>query len=274
MKILDTYDNINQCFTNEKFDIDKWTEYADGIISNLSKKLKNDIAGYDFEKEVLPVIYDFLKNKEKADLAHYIFLNITSDLSKNFIEIFNEDINVTVVLYLGLCNGAGWATEVNGEKTVLLGIEKILELSWYDKRSMLGLVYHEIGHIYHFLNRKITDNLKTEKERAFFQLYTEGVAMYIEQLLCKDMSFYHQDVDGWLVWCNINKTRLYKLFLERIENREGTQCFFGDWNSIEGKSDIGYYLGCELIKKLAEKYSFKEILNIDLQIIERALKNI
>ena len=42
MKILDTYDNINQCFTNEKFDIDKWTEYADGIISNLSKKLKNE----------------------------------------------------------------------------------------------------------------------------------------------------------------------------------------------------------------------------------------
>ena len=50
---------------------------------------------------------------------------------------------------MGLCNGAGWATSLDGRDAVLLGIEKIIELNWQDESAMQALIFHEIGHIWH-----------------------------------------------------------------------------------------------------------------------------
>ena len=38
-------------------------------------------------------------------------------------------IDVEIVLYLGLCNGAGWVVTIDNKTYCLLGIEKILELN-------------------------------------------------------------------------------------------------------------------------------------------------
>ena len=95
--------------------------------------------------------------------------------------------------------------------------------------------------------------------------------MYIEQLLCGDREFYHQNTNDWLDWCKNNQKRMYQLFLTKIKNEESTQGFFGDWNSIEGKSDVGYYLGCELVKHLSLQYSLKELANLNLTTIQNAL---
>ena len=40
-------------------------------------------------------------------------------------------------------------TNINGRDVILLGVEKILELNWFDEVSMCGLIYHELGHVYH-----------------------------------------------------------------------------------------------------------------------------
>lgn len=272
MNIIDTYNKIFDCFENERFNATKYQQYADSILPNLYNKLADDAKSYDFNKEIFPVIQNTFENKEKLDLAHKIFLEVTKDLSKSIFEVFNEEIDVDIILYLGLCNGAGWATELNFKKLILLGVEKIVELGWYTELAMKGLIFHEVGHIYHYDKRLIKDNLDNCKNQSLFQLYSEGMAMYIEQLLCGDMSFYHQDVDGWLEWCKINHNKLYKMFLNKIDNNESTHEFFGDWNDIEGKNDVGYYLGCQLIKELAEHYSLKEMVNLDLITIERHLK--
>ena len=98
--------------------------------------------------------------------------------------------------------------------------------------------------------------------------------MYIEQLLCGDPDFYHQDKDGWLDWCRINRNHLFAEYLKRVKNGENTQQFFGDWNSFEGKSDIGYYLGGELIKYLSKDRSLSEIANLDMYTIESTLEKL
>lgn len=271
MKIIDTYGKINNCFIEGKFDISLWEKYADSIFPNLSNKLKEDSKDYDFEKEVIHVIQGLLKSKEKALMAHSAFIKATENLSNIALEKLGENIDVSIVLYLGLCNGAGWATEINGQKVILLGIEKIVELDWCSETALKGLIYHEIGHIFHYKNRLIKDLLNTNKDKSLFQLYTEGFAMYIEQLLCGNSEFYHQNTSGWLDWCRNNQKRMYQLFLMKTNNNESTQDFFGDWNSIEGKSDVGYYLGCELIKYLSPKYSLKELANLNLTTIQNAL---
>ena len=204
-------------------------------------------------------------------MAHSAFIKATENLSNIASEKLGENIDVSIVLYLGLCNGAGWATEVNGQKVILLGIEKIVELDWCSETALKGLIYHELGHVFHYKHRLLKDELNNCKERSLFQLYTEGFAMYVEQLLCGDSEFYHQNTNGWLDWCKNNQKRMYQLFLTKLNNNESTQDFFGDWNSIEGKSDVGYYLGCELVKHLSLQYSLKELANLNLTTIQNAL---
>ena len=271
MKIIDTYSEIFNCFEEGKFDISLWEKYADSIFPNMSNKLKEDSKDYDFEKEILPVIQNLFKSKEKALMAHSAFIKATENLSNIASEKLGENIDVSIVLYLGLCNGAGWATEVNGQKVILLGIEKIVELDWCSETALKGLIYHELGHVFHYKHRLLKDELNNCKERSLFQLYTEGFAMYVEQLLCGDSEFYHQNTNGWLDWCKNNQKRMYQLFLTKLNNNESTQDFFGDWNSIEGKSDVGYYLGCELVKHLSLQYSLKELANLNLTTIQNAL---
>ncbi len=271
MKIIDTYSEIFNCFEEGKFNISLWEKYVDSIFPNLLNKLEEDSKDYDFEKEILPVIQNLFKSKEKALMAHSAFIKATENLSNIASEKLGENIDVSIVLYLGLCNGAGWATEVNGQKVILLGIEKIVELDWCSETALKGLIYHELGHIFHYKHRLLKDELNNCKEKSLFQLYTEGFAMYVEQLLCGDSEFYHQNTNGWLDWCKNNQKRMYQLFLTKIKNEESTQDFFGDWNSIEGKSDAGYYLGCELVKHLSLQYSLKELANLNLTTIQNAL---
>lgn len=112
------------------------------------------------------------------------------------------------------------------------------------------------------------------KDRAIWQLYSEGVAMYFEQLLYDDENFYHQDIDGWLNWCNKNRTKLFYEYIRVIENNESHQKFYGDWCSYLGVSDIVYYLGCELIKFSLKTRRISDILDLSLNDIEIILYSI
>ena len=261
MKIVDTYQRISDCFIDGVFNIENWRCYSDSISTELVIKLKNDIADYDFQKNVLPVLNDVVQNPDKLDIAHRSFISLTNGLSEKLQDVLQTDLNVAIIFYLGLCNSAGWATELDGQPAVLLGAEKIIELSWYNKPDMAGLVYHELGHIWH---NKMRSNIMPPFENgALWQLYREGIAMYAEQLLIGDKNFYHQDKDGWLNWCQANKKDLCRVYLNRMIKDESICDFFGDWNKYEGKSDVGYYLGCELVKELAHKYSIAQLANLE-----------
>lgn len=272
MKIIDTFIDIHKCYLNNRFELENWIKYADSISPTLADKLLNDIEGYDFQKDVLPILNEVPCNIDKVNLAHQSFLSLTNGLVERISCDLNSNIDVDIIFYLGLCNGAGWATTLDDKPVVLLGVEKIIELSWYDKTDLAGLLYHELGHIWHDQTRSGT--CSRFKNDSLWQLYREGIAMYVEQLLLNDLNFYHQDNDGWLLWCDSNKTELLNEFSTRIKNQKATIDFFGDWNNYKGKSDTGYFLGCELIKVLAEKYSMIELANIDEELFYTELCNI
>jgi len=73
---------------------------------------------------------------------------VSNNLEEKIISIFGKSLEVDIILYLGLCNGAGWVTTVNNQTRILLGIEKIIELNWRKPNDMIGLIYHELGHVY------------------------------------------------------------------------------------------------------------------------------
>lgn len=96
--------------------------------------------------------------------------------------------------------------------------------------------------------------------------------MYVEQLLCGKDDFYHQNKGNWLEWCKENQSFLYKEYIRRIDCGESVRDFFGDWSNYQGKSDVGYYLGCEFVKTLLEKYTLNQLANLSLSEIEGQLR--
>lgn len=271
MKIINTCDSIYTHFSNG-FDMALWREYAVNISKELPSKCENDAKEYDFNKNILPIIETAL-NKEKIDLVNKNFNTVIDTLKANLTKLFNEEPDINIILYLGLCNGAGWVTTLDGKNTVLLGIEKIIELDWGDEVNMLALILHEVGHLWHKLNGNLYIPDLTKRRKAIQQLYQEGVAMVCEHILCGDDNFYHQDKDGWFDWCKKNENEIKREYLRRLEEKESVQDFFGDWCSYKGYSDVGYYLGSRFVEHLMKTYSLKQIANLSYRNINKEFKH-
>ncbi len=234
--------------------------------------MEEDAAGYDYERELLPVLNNAVRNPDKLQKMHDSFVNALDGLEERIREQLHTELDADIVLYLGLCNGAGWAETIGGKPVVLLGIEKIIELDWTGYADMVGLIYHELGHLWHFSVRTAETFVETQAEQGIWQLYTEGIAMTAEQLLCRDAGFYHQNRDGWLDWCRANRLRLFREYARRIDAGESVQDFFGDWCSYEGHSDTGYYLGAELVREAMKIYCMDKVLNLSSYDAEILLK--
>ncbi len=268
MNIINTCDKIKTHFPNG-FDMPVWRRYASEISKELPSKCENDAKEYDFNKDVLPVLEEAL-NEEKIDFVSKNFQIVIDTLNANLTNLFDTEPDINIVLYLGLCNGAGWATTLDGKNTVLLGIEKIIELDWGDETNMRALILHEIGHLWHKLNGNLYIRDFTKRRKAIQQLYQEGVAMVCEHILCGDDEFYHQDKDGWLDWCRENETEIKKEYLRRLDEKISVQDFFGDWCSYDGHSDVGYFLGCRFVRYLMKKHSLKDVANLKYRALNKA----
>ncbi|MBE6641627.1 MAG: M1 family metallopeptidase [Ruminococcaceae bacterium] len=270
MRIIDTFSLIEPLFDNGIFNIEKWELYIDSIYDRSASIFKNDLidclknGDHTYEKDVLPILNAVFDNPQLETL-HSSFRRVTDGLNKKILDRFGRDLNVDIVLYMGLCNAAGWVTAINGRDVILLGIEKILELNWCDDSSMYGLVYHELGHIYHkqygMLNQRSDNNARN----FVWQLFTEGIAMYFEQALVNDFNYYHQNKNGWLEWCDDHYEQISADFHSDLPTMtKSNQRYFGDWVSYCGKGDVGYYLGAKFVRQLRDRYSIEQLINMNI----------
>ncbi|MBQ8408312.1 MAG: hypothetical protein IJY39_05550 [Clostridia bacterium] len=269
LRIVDTYSELTSLFQSG-FDIDKWKRYLNDCYEGAAELCLNDLkecidAGiYDYERDILPII-NAVPYCDKLDLLHKSFTAATHGLNETIKRCFGREIDADIVLYLGLCNGAGWVTSVNGRKCILLGIEKIVELNWCDIDSMHGLLYHELGHVYQWQYGILECEPPSTRQGFIHQLFTEGIAMYFEQELVGDCDFYHQDRDGWKTWCDEHYERIKTDFYnDLISMTQKDQRFFGDWADYHGKGDVGYYLGCRFVRHLLKHDSFDNVIGYDL----------
>jgi hypothetical protein len=269
MRIINTFDNIGSCFPQGHFHMEAWRKYAGNISPNLAEKCEADAAAYDFQTDIVPVAEGVIRHKEKSAQASRSFLAVAQALAAGMGRLFQDEIPLDIIFYLGLCNGAGWATTLDGRDAILLGVEKIVELNWQDTASMQALIYHEIGHIWHKTYGNSYPSVSSQGDASLIQLYREGIAMVCEQLLCQDDSYFHQDQDGWLDWCLSHKDEIKAEYLRRMDKGESTQDFFGGWNSYQGHSDLGYFLGCEFIKYLQNLFSLTQIAKLDASQLRR-----
>jgi hypothetical protein len=222
-------------------------------------------AGFPWETSYLPVLDAVIKDKTKFDQVIESFNLITENLEEKIVKRFGKSVDADVILYLGLCNGAGWVTLVDGKTTVLLGIEKILELNWQDINHMTGLIIHELGHAYQdqygILKREFDNN----PDKFLWQLFTEGIAMVFEQEIAGSPEYFHQYDEEWKKWCDKNIDLIRKSFSDDLECMTNeNQRYFGDWVRFEGYGDTGYYLGARFVRFLLGSDTFNNIICYDI----------
>ena len=270
MNIINTTSYIEDAYISGHFDLSKWKDYMDKCVPGAKDICFNDMMdcineGYTWEKDFLPILDSVYSNPDKRDKAIDTFTKVTENLEDRIYEVFHRSIDVDIYLYLGLCNGAGWVTDVSGKTSILLGLEKIIELDWCDVNSMNGLIIHELGHAYqnqYGILKITTDSLQ---DKFLWQLFTEGAAMTFEQEIIGDSNYYHQDKNGWKDWCDNNYEFIIKSFFADIKTmtREN-QRYFGDWVNFEGYGDVGYYLGTRFVRFMMETNSFDNIIQYKL----------
>ena len=266
IRLIDTYEQIRRLRErSQPLSPETYRSYAEGVSPALYEKCLRDSASYDFTSQILPVLEDALFRRfDRVAAAHQALEEIAAFVPARAGELFADDFEASAVFYLGLCNGAGWATELEGKPAVLLGAEKIAELGWHDRDSMADLVCHETAHLFHSSLRKgmppPPDSLRA--------LYEEGFAVRVSQRLYRE-GCYAQNRGGWLSFCTENREAIRREFRDRLRSGNDTACFFGDWNTVMGFSDLGYFLGCEWMRQLEKRYSLREIALFDAETIER-----
>lgn len=275
IKIIDTFSQIDALFDNGTFSLKTWKKYINAIYDNASNIFEDDLkeyldsGNYVYEKDILPIIHA-VHCHSSLETLHTSFIHVTDNLNEKIIDCFNRELDIDIVLYIGLCNAAGWVTKINGRDVMLLGIEKILELNWYDEDSMHGLIYHELGHVYHKRYGIFNQSGDSSSQKFIWQLFTEGIAMYFEQILMNDLNYYHQDKNGWLNWCDNHFQQILTDFQSDLPGMtKFNQRYFGDWADYCGRGDVGYYLGAKFVQYLCGKYSFEQLIQVGIDDISR-----
>ena len=185
-------------------------------------------------------------------IAHANLLEICPEIDRQMRQTLQFEKSLTCVIYVGLGCGAGWATEFAGQPAILFGLENIAEENWHTRQALRGLMAHELAHLVQFEWRK--QARRPLADGPWWQLYTEGFAMYCEKMILNTSSWHMQtDSDpGWLDWCQSNQALLAKAFLRSIDSGDDMRPFFGSWFQWHGKKQTGYYLGYALVEMLTE----------------------
>jgi len=126
----------------------------------LSKQTKvYEEAGVNWQeiaKKLFPLILQRLSLMRKARDNILVVGNRICTKASEKLEL---NFNITLVIYVGIGCGAGWATTYNREPAILLGLENIAEEKWHTKNKIKALLSHEIGHLVHMKMAQRMDSI-------------------------------------------------------------------------------------------------------------------
>ncbi len=170
----------------------------------------------------------------------------------------------SLVIYVGIGCGAGWATTYDGRPAILLGLEKVAECGWHEAPLVSSVLAHEYGHLYHESHRP-PHGPHTVSPQAL-TLFSEGLAQRFDHLAAGTDSWAlcsHLNDSSWLEWCERNRPMLAGEYLELIRTNKPSKVFFGDWLQGHGRKQVGYYLGHEFVKWLEREMTIEQVAELE-----------
>lgn len=271
MRVIDSLADLEAFCAWGTFNLARWQAYARQVLPGLEQACLDDMrqmlhtGQVSFEEHYAPVLNQAIEQTQRRRQAHAVFKKVCQGLPEQIDRCFGCCPDLDIVFYLGLCNGAGWVTNIKGRTCILLGIEKILELGWDNAHDMRGLIYHETGHAHHMQFGHYQTPASGNEQRFLWQLFTEGIATYYAQTLAEDDRYYHQNKAGWLAWCEAHEEQIKQDFAADLPRmRFDTQRWFGDWVRYQGWGDVGYYLGARFVQFIGQALPFHRILQLTI----------
>lgn len=229
---------------------------------DLREKLIDDYARnrVDWRSVALQRVFPYLDQRLPAmKTAHEGILAVYEEVVGRARDVLGFNQALTLVVYVGIGCGAGWATQFTERPAILLGLENIAECGWTQPDRLRALIAHELGHLAHYQWR--LGGRLNRGEGAWWQLYSEGFAQFCEHRITGREGWHMHDGanDDWLEWCRSNVGWLAREFLRRVDAGESASDFFGSWYDIGGRRQTGYFLGHELIRLLAKSSELSEL---------------
>ena len=275
MNIIDATKDILAAYEAGQFSLERWKNYMDSSVPQAKALCLHDMedsiaTGLSWEADYLPVLNAVPQSSGKLKEIAQSFCQVTENLDGTISAKFGKSLDVDIILYLGLCNGAGWVTAVGGRTTVLLGVEKIIELDWCGVDAMNALILHELGHVYQAQYGVLHRKLDNARDQFLWQLFTEGIAMVFEQEIVGDPDYFHQDKAGWKKWCAQNAGLIRQSFCNDLDTMtRADQRYFGDWVRFNGYPDVGYYLGARFVRFLLGYDCFDRLISYDIDDVQK-----
>jgi hypothetical protein len=237
-------------------------DYMAGCPELLAKQLEcYRSEGYDWREIARDRVFPHLAERlPEMRRAHDNLLAVCLPTIERAREILGYTDTLTLVVYVGIGCGAGWATEYANAPAILLGLENIAECGWTDRPSLAGLVAHEVGHLVHEAMR--ADAGLRPSSGPFWQLYSEGFAQRCEHLTLGGETWHESkglNPPGWLEWCCEHTAWLAAEFLRRADSHQPVRDFFGSWYELRGWRQCGYYLGHEVVRRLQTTATLDEV---------------
>ncbi|MBQ7491570.1 MAG: hypothetical protein IJT76_03080 [Clostridia bacterium] len=275
IRVIEGTKGLAAVFSRGGFSMPAWERYIDDLAPGVRALCEADLRevlaeGLSWEGDFVPLLNGAWADEACRARAAASLRAVTEGLDARIAARFGKSADADIILYLGLGNGAGWVTPVNGKTTILMGLEKIVELGWDSVDDMNGLVLHELGHVYQEQYGVLRRQLDRPADAFLWQLFTEGIAMVFEQELAGGPAYYHQDKNGWKNWCAENAKQIARDFQADLPvMTRGTQRYFGDWALYCGRPDTGYYLGTRLVRHMMETAPFDALIAYDVPAVRR-----
>ena len=271
-KIVDTFPDFttywsNACSRNVDEQIELWqTSYMKKYPELLQKQVQcYEDENVDWRKIARKIFPTFKCRFPVMQMAKENIEAVCRSICAKASQRLELDFDMTLVIYVGIGCGAGWATTYRGEPSILLGLENIAEQKWHTKSKLQGLLAHEIGHLAHMKWRNEWETFEKAEENPLFQLYSEGFAQRCEHIILRKETWHMAQNKEWLPWCQQNRSLLAKEFLKRLKKQAPINDFFGSWFNIQGKGQTGYFLGHAFIRELEKTGSLKEIALLNIE---------
>jgi len=211
----------------------------------------------------------FSKKKHKPDRILYVVKTIKKNINevvdkvRSAYGLYLDDIQI--IIYHGLANAAGEATNFRGKPTIFFGVEKVVDLGWDNEEKILNLIVHEYAHLIHESLQKDGLERVDPHEKDVYRLYVEGFATYMEDI------YAGREKSEWFQECLEKEDDLKSECFKRMTTGISCKEFFGDWWKVLGLSDTGYFLGYRFIKQLLNRFGLVEIGRFDYHEVEEQL---
>ncbi len=248
-----------------------WQGFYARRAPSLPQRLYADYAEVDggWEPIALQKVWPYLKDRmEKMHMAAESIRASNAEVCDRAASVVGLPQSVVIVSYVGIGNGAGWATTWESAPAVLLGLENIAELNWHRPAEIRKLLAHELGHLFMMSIRPDVQKLTEEPLTA---LYEEGFAQQYEHVTLGSETWGCASQDGWLEWCLSHEASLAEKYLQSLEDKTAWKRFFGSWFDVDGWKQTGYFLGCRFVQHLTHSHTLREVAALDAPRIRAAV---